>query len=183
MTHNGPEQAAPSKKRWVARLRHFFNKAGAIGKAEKTLKDPNLANAHDLLALDRSLSLGLGDGLRRFVADAPCLPLAPGCIRYFVQTADLPQHVAKASLDRTQRSCLRMADGSTKLEVEWSKPRSILHVWMDMGSVGWPSRHAVFGAWHTRGTFNDDPAHRRWDNCLRAIDQAQLTIIKLEVTL
>lgn len=73
MKHDGAEQTEPSKKRWVARLRPFFKKERNVPQ-ERSLNDPNLANADDLLAFDHALQFSTWKGLKRFVAAKACFP-------------------------------------------------------------------------------------------------------------
>ena len=145
--------------------------------------DPGLANQHSLRALDHALQGILGSGLSLFVAAEPLRALRASEARYFVAVDSLPDCVRQASPGRVRRSCIvdKSTDPpKTRLEVCWGSPRYILHSVLDMGSCDWPSRHVMYLDWNVRGSFHNDPHHRRWDNCLNSMTMSGCLLIKLE---
>ncbi|CAK0837422.1 unnamed protein product, partial [Prorocentrum cordatum] len=185
MKHDGVGLASESVAKWKQRLQDFFKGEAerARPSTRKSLGDPNLANQHDLQAWDHALLAGVGRGLAKFRAARPCLPLGPGEARFWVDLATLPEDLQAAAAGRTRRAAVRAADGSTRLECVWSEPRCILHSWLDMGSVGWVGKHIAYGHGKVRGTFGNDPSHRRWGNTLNSLSAAGLTLLKLEAGL
>ena len=180
MKHDGVGLASESVAKWGQRLQEFFKGEAerARPSTRKSLGDPNLANQHDLQSWDHALLAGAGRGLAKFRAARPCLPLGPGEARFWVDLASLPEDLQAAAAGRTRRAAVRAADGSTRLECVWSEPRCI-YSWLDMGSVGWVGKHIAYGHGNVRGTFGNDPSHRRWDNTLNRLSGAGLTLLKL----
>jgi hypothetical protein len=168
---------------WKERVRSFMMSQRGAGKQvikTKTLKQKRLANACHMQALDHALQ-GVGLSLASFQAKHPLRPLKVGEKRYMLPVEKLPLNIQTLSPDRDARSCLEFADGSRRLEVAWgSKGRMVLQNFLDMGAVGWACKPTLFVQHGIRGHWWLDPAHRRWDNCLNAIQNTGLNSLKLE---
>lgn len=141
-----------------------------LGKA--SLRQELLANTHHLLGLDHGLQAGVGFGLARFKAeDGGARSSTSTETRYFVPIAELPPLLQASAKGRVRRSCT--FDASTKssrLEVFWDQPRDALITFLDQGSVGWHSKHWLFLEFGCRGWFYADPAHRRYEQFLNAVN-------------
>ena len=166
--HDNCALTEEGKARWVDRAKEFLKlvpkpKAKAQAKTP-SLACPRLANVHDLQGWDHAWQITLDFGLQVFVASSPCVPLPEGTRRFWVSVDTLPPALRDAAAGRVRRACLELADKSTRFEVVWNARRPILHVRMDMGSVGWPAKHAAFLGWHMRGSWAFGPAHRRWND-------------------
>ena len=177
MLTEGGQLPASSQARWRSRVGEFFQKQH--GKA-RPLKDPGTANCYDLQGWDHAWQVTCGVGLAAFVAETPCRALDEGERRFWVGIDALPPALQSRAQGRVRRACLELQAKTTRLEVLWEKPRAILHSWLDMGSTGWPAKHAAYCGWHMRGSFGFDPAHRRHDNLLNAMAAAGLGLMKLE---
>jgi hypothetical protein len=176
-----------SKERWQARVDDFFvkHKQGKRKKATQQLKDPGLANESSLRAVDHALVGTMGIGLVRFKAPRPLKALAQHEERFWVETDSLPEAIRVSGGERVRRACIRDKSGpepTTRLEVLWSESRNILHTELDMGACDWPSKHLLYLDWGVRGSFHNDPHHRRWDNCVNAMNQCGCNMVKMEAS-
>lgn len=173
------------KAKWLERAKQFIHGSQEAAKQRKVkaLNDPNLANIHDLKAWDHAWAESVGFGLQRFLAEQRCGALGADHRRFFVDVGKLPPALQASANGRVKRACVKEPDQAARLEVLWSSPRNILHTWLDMGSIGWPARHAAYLSHGLRGSFGFDPAHRRWDNCLNSLNGSGLGLMRLEILL
>lgn len=143
------------------RLR-FLMTGKASGKMVKTpLKQRGLANKHHMMALDNSIQRSLGlSGIASFASSSAPRPLLATQRRFWVPIEALPAKLQATANGRTRRSCIGDEVGDARrLEVVWSAPRPILCQMLDQGSVGWPSKAAIYVKGQVRGFYECDPAH------------------------
>lgn len=82
---------------------------------------------------------------------------------------------------RSRRACAQGGGGTAHLEVVWSSRRPSLHQVIDQGTVGFNAKQYMFGEGHLRGTVEAGPPHRRHNNALWSLAQANLTWATLEL--
>ena len=74
---------------WRGRVRQFMGitkACEAVGKSKQRLKDPHIANIHDLRALDNTFEKTFNLGLQDFLPERVCRPLQPGEERKWVRS-------------------------------------------------------------------------------------------------
>lgn len=176
------------QQKWRARVRGFLGggrpaAAKAKGRPKtKPLTDKYIANIHGLRGPENSFQRTFGIGLAHFAPEVPCRALKLGERRFWVSCSKLPASIQATSGDRSRRACIKNEDGTpSRLEVPLGGPRSVLHTWCDMGSIGWYGRHLLFLQYGLRGSWGMDPSHRRWDDQLLNLTSSGLQLIKLEI--
>ena len=121
-------------------------KVGA-GKWLTDLRQTRFANKYHVTGTDHAIAVGTGLlGLITFRASQPCVPLCPCPRRSHVLADALPPAMRSELRGRTQRNCLALPDGSTRLVVMWSQRRPRLFEVIDQGSIGWPARFGIYHA-------------------------------------
>ena len=165
---------------WKQRRRDFLKLSGDGRPARPALTRKRLANWRSVLALDHALRGAFGFGLLQFLPERPCKLLQPGHSRPFLATAELPDTLQWASRGRVRRSCLRTAEGQTRLECLWLGKRNVLHCVLGQGAIGWQARGWLLK--HIRGARWFDPPHRRNNNVYDALSAARLTHVRAEAT-
>jgi hypothetical protein len=124
---------------------------------------------------------GAGIGLDAFLPEVRPHALSHTEKRFFVDIADVPLEIQLLSPGRSRRACVLEAGSSPSLEVHWGGSRKLLHLFLDQGSVGWPSKHFLFAHVGLRGSYWRDPCHRTHNNVLRSWHQTCINFVKLEV--
>lgn len=151
-----------------------------------TMKQKKLANKYHAMGLDHALRIGLGVNLVAFRPSVVPRPLHRRETRCLVDMKDLPPEIARVSGDRVARSIVRdETNNKWRMEVSWGDGRMSIHQVLDMGSIGWPSKFAIYDIDRgcLRGCWECDPAHRSHDNCLTSLQASGLQWAKLEVIL
>ena len=167
------------ESRAVTFLRGAVQQARPAGQA--VLKDPGASNVHQAQALDHSLMGAFRFDLLAFRAAEPLGPLRRHEKRFWVPADQLPAALRQTLQGRTRRSCvLHATQQSTRLEVKRQETRFVLHEFIDMGPQSWPIRAAMYTSWSLRGTWSNDPAHRRYDDFLLSAGRAGLHMLRLE---
>ena len=167
---------------WRERTRAFLMRAAAASKKPKplTMQVAKLANWRSILALDQGLrAVGL-QGVSQFMPVKRATQLAPGVQRRYVPTESLPEQYQLASFGRPLRSVLLMPDGSTQFECVWSGSRDVLHISLDCGTIGWPSRGWLIHSEGMRGERWLGPCHRRSNNIIDALVWSGLAVFRSE---
>ena len=140
-------------------MRSFFAQHVRKTKGRKcipVLRIEKLAIKHRLIAWDRAWQGGLNLNLSCFLVANPLGPLAKGSERYLVSAEDLPPDVRTAAPGVPLRSCIIDESGGTALEVNWAElARQVC--FLDMGSIGSPSKGYLYLAKGCRGWFFLDP--------------------------
>lgn len=160
--------------RWKARMRSFLSKKKDLSRpaVADCLKAKRLANWHSILALDQGLLSVCGHGLSRFEAARPLCALPLGAERQMIPVDQLPEAILRSSAGRSYKSVIIKPDGTTELEGMYAGQRSVLHLVMGMGSIGWPTRAWALYSAHLRGERWVDFAHRRHNNVDNGINSA-----------
>lgn len=176
------EGALHSLRQKVRNLLKRGNRSLAVHKA--SLKQKRLANKWAIVACDRALRLSLGcDGLATFRPKRPPRPAQPTTRRYFVAIENLPASLRSQAQGRTRRACVQDHDAAPRLEMCWSSARPSLHQVIDQGSIGFGAKQYLYSKGGIRGSLDIDPPHRRHNNALWSLAQANLTWAKLEMQL
>ena len=170
------------------RMQQFFERQKpVVAPRVLTLQQEQLANKHITLALDNALRMGADMDLAQFqVAAESHVFFRPEQQFRTVALEHLPEAVRRVSLGCTQRIVARDrgSDALPKLAVPWGEDRRVLHLHIDQGSIGVPSKLWLFskdgGA--LRGWFWLDHAHRRHNNVIDALKVAGLLWLRAEMT-
>lgn len=176
LTEESQQKYRSKVQQFLAELAPQGEQRGAAG----DLRDDGFCKLQQMRALDHTLFVSVGLGLRAFQADAPLRPLGADCRQYFVAMDDLPPALASGSFGRTRRSCIIDGNRQTKLETAWAPNRRVLHEIIDMGPCGWPVRTAMYTTFAIRGSYTYDVHHRRWYDALLSYGNSGLTLVRLE---
>ena len=176
---------ASGKMQMREKVRSFLKKldpAAPAAKKPRALREPGLPNIHQLRALDHALWETWEIDLTKFKVKRAVRALEDTEERFFKPVAELPPKLQRISGPRIRRSCVKdNATGKTRLEVAWGEPRMLLHECIDMGSKGWPLRTRMYSSMlGLRGTYQNDPHHRRHDGGLNSMTASGLRLLRLE---
>lgn len=165
-------------------MKNLFAKESAAAKAEGVEKKRaamspalRMANVEFVERLDNGLRKGLGFGLAKFVPARRLGALLAGERRDTANVGGAGQ----------RRLCIEGPQGERRIEsphilVDGVRRHLVLHLFCDLGSIGWPGSSWLIHKVGLRGTLIYDVLHRRscdWDG---VVAEAGLRLVQFECT-